>query len=143
MSNDPGSTNLQWDCLGEWLEKDTLKLSNKSFEISYTSKPPIFDHIVTVVAKYGEMVLFTALFDLLPPHDLMKINLHGIGSTVEAAEIIRFLSNKIKAPVRLDMSMNDSIFTEEECQCLGSVLQIIPHTPRAAADRQKAIDGAV
>ena len=126
MSNDPGSVNIQRDYLSEWQQRDSLHLSNKLLDITYTSKPPIFDHLVTVLATCGDKILFTGLFNVHPPHDLMSVDLHGIGSAHDAAEIIRFLSGKTGAPVRMDMSANMDVFTENERQYLGSILEIIP-----------------
>lgn len=125
MSKDRGSTKIQLDCLSEWKQKATFELSNRFLDITYTSKPPILDHIVTVRAAIGDKTLFTGLFNIHPPHDIMNIDLHGVGTPREAAEVIRFLSEKIKAPVRMDMSANEDIFTEKELQSLGSSLEII------------------
>lgn len=143
MSNGSGSTSIQRDYLSEWKQRDSLKLANKSLELTYTSKPPIFDHIVTVLATCGDKTLFTGLFNIHPPHDLMSVDLHGSGTALDAAEIIRFLSGKIGAPVRMDMSANENVFTEIELQYLGTNLEVIKHNQKSHADEQTVIDGAI
>jgi hypothetical protein len=136
MSKDQDSTKIQLDCLSAWQQKDTFELSNEFLDITYTSKPPIFDHIVTVRAASGDKTLFTGLLNIHPPYDIMNIDLHGVGTPLEAVEVLRFLSEKIKAPVRMDMSANEDIFTEKELQRLGSSLEIIRNIPKSATDKQ-------
>ena len=137
MSNDLDSSNIQRDCLSEWRQKDKLELSTKTLDITYASKPPIFDQLVTVLASCKDKILFSGLLNTLPPHDIMSIDLHGTGTTLEALEILKFLSEKINAHVRMDMSANDDIFTETEIKRSGSILEIIPHSSERTGLRRR------
>jgi hypothetical protein len=143
MSKDPDLTKTQLDYLSEWKLKDTFEFSNKMLDITYTSKPSIFDHIVTVRVASGDKTLFTGLFNIHPPHDIMNIDLHGVGTPLEAVEIIRFLSERIKAPVRMDMSANAVLFTEAEIELLGPHLELIEYSPRSHTDGPHPLDGVI
>ena len=146
MSKEPDSTTNRKgrkDYLDAWRQRDTLKSLNRSLDITYTSKPPILGQIVTVLATSEDEQIFTSLFNTLPPHDLMSVKLHGRGTTGEAVVIIKFLSEKIKAPVRMDMSANEDIFTEKEIQLLGPHLELIKYNPTLHADRPHLLDGAI
>jgi hypothetical protein len=118
-------------------------LSDRTLEITYDSKPPIFGTIVIILATLEGEPVFTGLFNTLPPHDIMNVKLLGQGQTSDAVEIIRFLSEKINAPVRMDMSANEAILTEEEIVQLGKHIELIRYEPSKRTDIPGKIEAVV
>ncbi len=132
MSNSPDSTKIPDDYLDAWRKKESLPSSNNSIVLTYDSKPLVADRIVTILGGIKEVPIFSGYLSIYPPFEITGVTILGAGTPEQAALIIEFISKKIKAPVRMDMSANANLFSKRELLRLKDCLNVIEYLPGIA-----------
>ena len=139
MSNSQDSMKIPDVYLDAWREKESLLSSNNSIELTYNSRPLVADRIVTILGSIKEVPIFSGYLSIYPPFEITGVKILGPGTPGQAALILEFVSKKINAKVRMDMTANSSLFSKEELLRLKDCLNIIERSPRIATCSSTAI----
>jgi hypothetical protein len=119
--------------LGSWTGADVIASPLENIDIFYDSKPPIGGRIVWVQAFVDGREIFVGQLDVLPPYELMGVRIVGAGTPSHLATIIKFLSDKLRAPVGLAGPQWLDQLSDVELLSLSGHIRITPYYSQQTA----------
>ena len=132
MSSSPDSMRIPVAYLDAWRKKESLPSSSSSIVLTYDSRPLVADRIGTILGSIKGVPIFSGYLSVYPPFEMTGVTILGPGTPEQAALILEFISKKINAKVRMDMTANASLFSREELLALKDCLSVIEYEPKIA-----------